>query len=44
MIYCVMCSELYGDGSYLTAIFKNKIKAEKYVEIQNELEESRGYN
>lgn len=44
MIYCVMCSELYDDGNYLTAIFKNKKKAEKYVEIQNELEESQGYN
>ena len=44
MIYCVMCSEDFGEGSYLTAVFKNKTKAEKYVEIQNELEQDNGYN
>lgn len=44
MIYCVMCSEDFGEGSYLTAVFKNKKKAEKYVEIQNELEQDNGYN
>ncbi len=44
MIYCVMCSEDFGEGSYLTAVFKNKKKAEKYIEIQNELEQDNGYN
>lgn len=43
MIYCVMVSEEYGDGSHLSAVFKNKKKAEKYCEIQNQLEEGYCY-
>ena len=43
MIYCVMCSEEWGDGSSLSAVFKSKEKAEKYCEIQNQLEEGYSY-
>lgn len=43
MIYCVMVSEEYGDGSLLSAVFKSKKRAEKYCEIQNQLEEGYSY-
>ena len=43
MIYCVMVSEECGDGSSLSAVFKSKEKAEKYCEIQNQLEEGYCY-
>lgn len=37
-VYCVMQSELYGDGSCLDKVFKDKVKAEKYCELHNEID------
>lgn len=37
-VYCVMQSEYFDDGSYLDKIFKDESKAEKYCDIQNQIE------
>lgn len=43
VVYIVMASEEFDEGSYVADVFSEKKHAQKYIDIQNELDDSYAY-